>query len=480
MKIYFDEKLIDSLYYAGLTKTGTIYQNDGSFFMGATICETYKLTINKEANVEVPEIITIYENDVLSKTLYVDNYSEDDFTITYELTDAMIKFNIAYDASVLFEDGKTTLLAIFKNICMVAGIETDITEFYGSNIEVSWYDNTYMARDYLSYIAELNACNVRINSDNKLEFVEINTDAVASISFDEIGKYKIGQQHIITRVVWDDGNNKWEAGNTSGETYYINTSNVYVISEDIVNAIYDKINGFSYYNFKVDDCPMADLKVGDLIEYTYKDNVFKTFVQYTEINYSGGNWFGGIEVQVKGEQQIETQVIGIDKKMKAIKTIVDRDNNRITNLVSKTERNTEEIKKNYEDLVGQLEEKATIESLVALQESTQTQLDEKGFQITSIQQLINEQGVPIVFVQTGYTFDVNGLLIQKENEEMKFLANNKGIYVSQDNENVLTADANGVIARNVKIEQFLIQEPVRFEKTTTMTDGSEALGLFYI
>lgn len=100
MKIYFDDVLIVDDYYASLTKSGELFE--GNFKLGLTMCEPHTLEVAKEAFTEIPEIVTIYENDVLVKTLYVDEYKENDFTIELSLLDNMVKFNFPYDASQIF------------------------------------------------------------------------------------------------------------------------------------------------------------------------------------------------------------------------------------------------------------------------------------------------------------------------------------------------------------------------------------------
>lgn len=358
MKIYFDGIEVNSDYYAKLQKSAKVY--DGYFKLGSTICENYKLSVNKEAISEMPSVVTIYENNELVKTLYVVDYNdEDDNFIVFDLEDSMTKFNFPYDASQIFVDGKTTLGAIFTDICQKAGVNTEITTFYKSDMEVNWYDNTFMARDYLSYIAEINGKNLRISANDKLEFVDINTQPVENISFDDISKYKIGVQHTITRVVLGD----WQFGNEDGETYYINEDNVYATSEEVVEHIYNIINGFTYYNFKANDCPMNNLKAGDLVSFTYENNTYITFVQYTDITFSGDDWFGGIEVNLESPVKQETEVLGEQARYRRIKRIVDQQTGRIIQIIEEQNEQGERmstIEQSLEQIESQIVDIPTI------------------------------------------------------------------------------------------------------------------------
>lgn len=335
IKIYFDGTQIDGDNFSNITKSSNIH--NGVFKLGATICETYKIDVNKDIE-NIPSIVTIYDNTTLKKTLYVTECKDkDDAMYELSLEDSMTRFNFRYDASKIFVGGSTTLKAIFDDICEIANIDTDITTFYGSTKNISWYDNTYMARDYLGYIAELNGKNFRISPNNKLEFVDVNTDPTETIDFEDIENFKIGSEHTISKVIYDNGiSDPIEYGDDTGETYYINADNVYVNSSADVQNIYNEINGFTYYNFETSNYPIGDLRTGDLVEFTYNDNSYITFVQFDNASYSKDTWKGSLKIQLENEVQQKTEVVGEEERYRRIKRIVDYDSGRIDQLVEET------------------------------------------------------------------------------------------------------------------------------------------------
>lgn len=346
IKVYFDNTLINPDYYANLEKSTSVF--NGKFKLGSTICESYKFSVDKSQIVnKEPSVVYLYNDNTLLKTLFVDNYSEKDFTIDYELVDSMVNFNFGYDASQIFVDEKTTLLDIFEDIVQKAGLLTDINSFDFSNMEVSWFDNTISARDYLGYIAEINGSYVYITPDNKVAFKEANSNSVDTITFDEVSDYKIGLKHHIDRVVWDDGINKWENGTGNYDTYYINTSNVFVISQEVVNNIGSYINDFEFYDFETTNIPSNSYSAGDIITFTDGTNNYKTIVQYDNIKLSGTNWFGGVKLNIETTKQEETEIIGTEKRIKSIKNIVDRDSNTLTTLITDTSDIKTDLRENY-------------------------------------------------------------------------------------------------------------------------------------
>ena len=397
------------------------------------------------------ETTTSIKTEEIYKILYVSDYNdEDDFVIVLDLEDAMTKFNFKYDASPIMThtkvvDDKTInyayLSEILDDICDKAGIINGISSFYGDDIEASWYNNTYMARDYLSYIAEINACNLCIDgATNSLIFKGINITPVNTISIDNISKYRIGAEHTITRVVWDNGINKWEYGSDTGETYYINTDNVYVLDTETVEHIYNIIQGFTYYNFKTNNCPLTGLNTGDLIAFTDGTNTYKTFTQFDNAKFSNDDWFGGIELNLENEVKQETEVVGESDRVREIRQTVDRLNNQVEIVVRET---------------GELETEVR-----TLQTSTYTK--------TEIQRIVDGTGVDGVKVSAvetmSGTFDIDGMHYAKSNAKTESTINQAGLEVitTEEDEELLFAgydeDMGKAVVRteNLIARKFLV------------------------
>lgn len=93
-----------------------------------------------------------------------------------------------------------------------------------------------------------------------------------------------------------------------------------------------------------------------------------------------------------------------------------------------------------------------------------------------VQSLENGKEVDSVTTSTGYTFNEDGLTIYKDGEEIKSLLNNKGLYVTRSDEDVLTANNTGVNALNLSARQFLvIGKNSRFEDC-----GDNRTGCFWM
>lgn len=342
LKVYFRNNLIDEEYYTGLTNSYELF-ND-SFRLGTTPSNIYKLSIAKEGVSSQPSNVILKENNTTFAELEIDNIEEQDYTYSYDLTDKMLDLEFYYDASEIFVNGKTTLLAIAQDICSKAGLTLGTTNFRGYNKEISWYDNQRTAREYIGFIAELNGGFTRVENST-LYFRKQKTSSVKTIDIDDCENFIIGEYHKITRVVYELGALKYEFGNETGNTLYLNSDNVFITEESEVQAIYNDIKDFEFYSFETGNCPIDySVKAGDIITFTDGTNNYPTIAQY-ELEYFG-TWIGGYSLSVNTERQEETKVVGNTEKIKNLQVIVDRDANTITELVE----TTEEIEHQFETL----------------------------------------------------------------------------------------------------------------------------------
>lgn len=86
-------------------------------------------------------------------------------------------------------------------------------------------------------------------------------------------------------------------------------------------------------------------------------------------------------------------------------------------------------------------------------------------------QSILDNGVDKVTTTTGYTFDADGLHIQKSGYEIENRLDHTGMYVTRSGETMLQANADGVIATDVKVRNYLIiGDHARFENYNNGTD----------
>ena len=362
LEIYFDETLIDEKYYVELNNNCEMF-ND-SFKLGTTPCSQYILKVVKEGVSEQPNIVLIKDSGILISELIIDSIQEEDYLYVYNLSDKMVNLNFYYDASEIFVNGSTTLYNIAMDICSKAGLILGTTNFRGYNKIINWYDNTRTARDYIGCIAELNGGFARIEG-NILYFKKQNRPNETVITFtpENCESYKLGERHKITRVVYQLGNIKYEFGNETGDTLYLNSNNVYITEESEVQAIYNNIKNFEFINYEFNSLTINRhsslfgnmFLIGDIIDIEDENNNhYQGIVQYN-LDYFGG-WNGTFSLDVNTQKEEETKIVGYKDSIRNIKITVDRQNNEISQVIEDVGEQNQKISQ-INQTVGELNSK---------------------------------------------------------------------------------------------------------------------------
>src|SRR5574344_611652 len=328
LRVYFDDELIDVEAYTELDNEYKLFTD--TFKLGSVASNTFKLSVLKTAVNNQPYNVRIEDDDTVMHFI-VDNVTEDDNFYAYTLTDKLLDFNFDYDASVLINskaelEEDCYLSDIWKDMCLQAGVEYDETYVFENDIVVTWYDSRVQARKYLSYIAELQSGYACILENGKQSFKKQNRSSVKTIDADECSDLIVGEKKKITRVVYDGGAFKWKFGDETGDTLYLQSDNVYITSEQIVENIYNSIKDFEFYIIDVPNAPMdRSVRAGDIITISDNGVMYPTIAQYT-MSYAGG-WFGGYKLSVNTKKQQETQVSRVADNVRNLNVKVDRLNN---------------------------------------------------------------------------------------------------------------------------------------------------------
>lgn len=346
MKIYFDNELINEDYYKSLKNDHNLFNS--SFALGSTASNTFTLELDKNAVTNTnPNLVKITENDKDFATLVVDNVEEvDKDTLKYTLTDKLVDLNYYYDASELIaqKGGSAKMSEILADMCSKIGLEVDENINWIDDIDVTWYDNTILARDYAGFIAENNAGYIFILPNGKLTIRQHNMASKYDINIEDCEDVTIGEKHVITKVVYDNGTVKYEAGDDTGNTLYINSENVFIINQEQINKIYNSVKGFAFYSVSTKNCPInEEIKAGDVITFIDGDNKYPT-IATIDLEYNVG-WFGGYSLEINTERQDETELIGNNNKIKSIVSRLNRDEATLEIVANQTDEHEQQIGK---------------------------------------------------------------------------------------------------------------------------------------
>lgn len=326
---------VNSDYVMGLSQSSNVFSN--SFRLGSTVCRSFELKIDKAIDSSFPNGFTpataaLYDDSTLYASLVVDEIDDsNDKYYALTLTDKMVRL-AELDNSGWFVSG-ATLQTLIDNICTYYSLGTAPSVSPFSPLAISW-NQDMTARDLVGYTAELLGGYAIITPSGSLSFKRFSPviTAADTIAVEDCDSFKVGQQITITRVVYDNGIVKYEAGNENGQTLYLNTDNFLFTDSASTNItieyqtqyIYSIVNGYSFYNIKVGKCPCDDSVLpGDRIDFTLNNNTYNTIAQI-EWEYNT-MWLGGYELDVDNTIQEETKLVSPVSKLNKIVTTIDRE-----------------------------------------------------------------------------------------------------------------------------------------------------------
>lgn len=270
----------------------------------------------------------------------------------------MIKFEFNYDGSELISKGEATLLQVAQDICNKAGVELGSTSFLNSDKKVSVYDNTVTAREYLSYIAESAGCFACIDREGKLCFREFYQDET-EMPLELFGEYKWGEEFKISKVSYEDGVRSFKFGDDTRNNLWINQENMYIVDEDQIQKIYNKIKGLTVNTFegKVIIDPAID--IGDKIVINGKNVIYQGEMSLE------GRFIAQISSKIQIKQKEETTVKKESQKVvnRRVQSRIDQAEGKIKQLVEETTENSKKITKHEQDISGIYQRVSDIEDL---------------------------------------------------------------------------------------------------------------------
>lgn len=274
----------------------------------------------------------------------LDEISEDDdSTITIKGIDYMVQFEFNYDGSEL--NYPATLLEVLEDICDQAGVELGSTTFLNSDSEISVYDSTITARTYIGYIAELAGGFATIGRDGKL-YIKTIGESTYELSIDNFEKFSWGEEFIVSRIAYEDGVQDFKTGDTTNNTIWINSDNMYVVSQDQIDNIYNNCNVFSCYSFSGSSIIDPALDVGDLLLIDDKLVIYQGSMEYK------GKFKASIESDIQAKEQEDTTATTISEttKIRRVQSSIDQVEGTITQLVQETSEYEETLTQVQQDV----------------------------------------------------------------------------------------------------------------------------------
>lgn len=275
---------------------------------------------------------------------------------------------------------------------------------------------------------------------------------------------------ICTNSAASELNIVYERANTiSGTTQYIRNNALWDLREDrasLIDKALAQVWGLTINQFECEWRGNYLLEIGDKIDLVAKDNnIVTSYVLNDVIEYSGGfkertKWHYTESEETAanasniGEllKQTYARVDKVNKQIDIVASQVDNNEKSIAQIYIDTESIRASAKSTKEELVNSIDNiNANINTINTKVEAAITAED---VQLKIEQELSN--GVDKVKTSTGYTFNDDGLIVEKSDSEMKTTISDDGMKVYRNSNEVLTADNTGVKAENLHATTYLI------------------------
>lgn len=364
------------------------------------------------------------------------------------------------------------------------------------------FDGTETIREALNAVAEATQTIYYVDNEQRLTFKRLNKDDLGVYAIDKNRYIELdsGTNRRLAQIVHatELGDNVSSALDVSGTTQYVRDNPFWDLREDIgtlVQRALTAVGGLTINQFECSWRGNFLLEIGDKVLIQNKDGgLVNSFILDDVISYNGVLSQKTKWKYTSSENETAANPATLGDALKQTFARVDKANKEITLLASDISENTESIANlniKTDEIaaeVGRVEATAnantesissliintdniaasvskietdTSEALEGINSDISTLTNRVEASITADDVSIQIQseltkGVDKITTSTGYTFDSDGLTINKSGSEMTTQITEDGMIVNKNGEAVLTANNVGVNATNLHATTYLI------------------------
>lgn len=362
------------------------------------------------------------------------------------------------------------------------------------------FAGTESIREALNAAAEATQSIYYIDNNNNLHFRRFDKDgaAVATITENDYYTLNHSSNRRLAEVMHctELGDNVSAKLTITGTTQYIRNNPFWEMRTDDIGTVVDNalavVGGLTINQFDCNWRGNLPLEIGDKIDLKQvclDGCVEAAYVLDDVVTYDGGYQHTTQWNYSNTDAETESTPSSVGEALKDTFAKVDKINNEITLVASKSDDNShqissikldtesivqsvEDLKKNVEDTTGTFNDE-----LVEIKKSVDLAVTSEDLQIKINEAVSN--GVDKVETATGYKFDADGLTISKTDSEISTQITENGMVISKNDDAVLTVNNQGVNAANLHATTYLIIGTYsRFEDYEK--DSNPRTGCFWI
>lgn len=360
----------------------------------------------------------------------------------------------------------------------IRGVGENETCFDTSYAAGANFEGTETIREALDAVAEVTQTVYFITNERKICFRRLSSDGDANFTIDKEKYFTLSSKtnkRLGTIVSATElGDNLSVSTTESGSTQYIRNNPFWDLREDrttLLDNALAAVGGLTLNQFECDWHGNYLLEIGDKIALVTKDNSQTiSYVLDDTIEYNGG-----ISEKTKwsyedneNETDINSAPTNLGDAIRQTYAKVDKANKEIEIVASQAEENSNSIaaiKVNVNSINATVQQQQqnlddSIDSLnndvAALNETVASARLESQQAILEFKQEIEQDGIDKVTTSTGFTFNEEGMTVEKSGKEMKTTITEDGMTVYRSGEGVLQANNEGVKAKNLHANTYLI------------------------
>ena len=501
------------------------YSFDGKLFK--TIMKQVEITVKNANEIKDKDINFKYGLFINNKFEYVDlgNYfikdiedskKKDEIKVTGY--DRMIRFMKTFKQLELQLTYPCKILKLVQRICEVCGVELYSTDFYNADLDVTEdfftaQELTY--RDVLEKVAQATLTTAFIE-DNKLNLYKVDnevtekldksylTDLTIKEKFGPVNALVLGRGDVEDNI--EEIDEKSIEQNGRCEIRFDENEFIEFQREKVIKGMFEQIKGIEYYSFEASDVGVMWLKPCACIELGDKeDSLYKAYYLKANITINTGissNIEAELPEQTNTEYKVTTKE---EKKTLKVERLAKKNEGKIQDLVEETSENSEKITKheqdidkitntvstnttninnNYQEIINKLGDKAQKDDVISLENKVETIQNDTEYAI-KVSEDIQVNGVSKVKTETGYTFDKDGLKIEKTNAKTKSKLNEAGLEINDatgsSEESLLFAGYDEKIGETiVKSKNMTVEKYLTVGTYSRIEDYEEGTGVFWI
>lgn len=462
---------------------------EGLFF-GFGICQSFKgeiIDVNKEVSIGAGDIVKV---SYLAGTEWI--YPHPSFKVTQTRRDEITNQVTIYGYDLIFDANKhmvnelnlsvpytikdvaiacSTLLGLSS--LAIERVGASETCFDTSYEEGANFEGTETVREALNDIAEATQTIYFVNHENELVFKRLDKDLAVDYEITKARYFSLdnGDSRRLQTIasITELGDNYSSSIAAIGSTQYVKDNAFWDLRDDIATLLDTAIATVGGLSINQFDCEWRGnflLEIGDKISLSGKDGNFISYILDDTITYNGSLSETTSWTYDDNSTETETNSTGLGDVLKQTYAKVDKVNKEITIVAGETEANSNALSSliiNTDSIaasVKEIEEVTTTklndinEEMATLTTQVNATMSAEDVKLEIQSELAN--GVNSVTTSTGFTFNEEGLSVEKTGSEMKTQITEDGMTVYRDNTAVLTANNVGVQAINLQARTYLI------------------------